>query len=354
MEKVKEIFDKSYRLSIGIDVHLLSWTVTVRTRDVELKTVTMEACCTALEAFLRPYMEHPLQAVYEAGYFGYVLHDFLQSLGIDCIVTPPSLIPESAGNRVKTDKKDSRKLAQCLSNGELRCVYVPTVEERSARMVSRRRRQLLDDRKRVQHRIKAELRFHGITIAEPRVPWSARYRDNLGRITFHDRWGTESFQRLLIEFDHLTEQVASQTHLLTALAQTDPYRDRVKLLLNIPGIGPIGAMEFLLELQDISRFRTAKALSAYLGLTPSQYSSGERTRMGFITHTGKPSLRAQLVESAWILIAKDAAMRTRYERLRALTGGKRAIVAIARRMALIARRVLLNREPYRFGVYPTV
>ena len=75
--------------------------------------------------------------------------------------------------------------------------------------------------------------------------------------------------------------------------------------------------------------------------------------MGSITHTGKPSLRAQLVESAWILIAKDAAMRALYERLRARTGGKRAIVPIARHMALIARRVLLNREPYRLGVWPT-
>ena len=353
MGKVKEILDKSQRLFIGVDVHLVSWTVTVRTRDVELKTVTMAAGCTTLEAFLRPYMGHPLQAVYEAGYFGYVLHDFLQSLGIDCVVTPPSLIPQNAGNHVKTDKKDSRKLAQCLSNGELKRVYVPTVEERSARMVSRRRRQLLADRKRVQHRIKADLRFHGITIAEPRVPWSAHYRDNLGRITFHDRWGTESFQQLLREFDHLTEQVASQTRLLAALAQTDPYRDRATLLQSIPGIGPIGAMEFLLELQDISRFRTAKALAAYLGLTPSQYSSGEHTRMGSITRTGKPSLRAQLVESSWILIAKDTVMRTRYERLKARTGGKRAIVAIARRLALIARRVLLSREPYQFGVCPT-
>jgi transposase len=354
MEKVREILDRSYRLFIGIDVHLVSWTVTIRTRDVELKTVTMAANCTALEAFLRPYMGHPLQVVYEAGYFGYSLCDFLQSKRIDCVVTPPNLVPDSAGNRVKTDKKDSRKLAQCLSNGELKRVYVPTAEERSARMVSRRRRQLIADRVRVQHRIKAELRFHGITIVEPRAQWSACYRDNLGRVTFHDRWGTESFQQLLTEFDHLTGQIASQNRLLNELSQTDRYRDRVKLLRSIPGIGPIGAMEFLLELQDISRFHTAKALAAYLGLTPSQYSSGEHTHMGSITRTGKPSLRGQLVESAWILVAKDAGMRTRYERLRARTGGKRAIVAIARRLALIARRVLLSREPYQPGISPAV
>ena len=122
MVKVQEILEKGKPLYVGIDVHLKSWTVTVRTRDAELQTVSMVAGKEELERFLSSYGGHAIQAVYEAGYFGYSLHDFLQERGIDCVVTPPSMVPESAGNRVKTDKKDSRKLARCLSNGELKRV----------------------------------------------------------------------------------------------------------------------------------------------------------------------------------------------------------------------------------------
>ena len=265
MVKVQEILEKGKPLYVGIDVHLKSWTVTVRTRDAELQTVSMVAGKEELERFLSSYGGHAIQAVYEAGYFGYSLHDFLQERGIDCVVTPPSMVPESAGNRVKTDKKDSRKLARCLSNGELKRVYVPSAEERSARMVSRRRRQLLSDRTRVQHRIKAELRFYGVGRQEMCGSWSLAYRKLLGEVKLHDRWATESFHQLLQEFDALSEQLAVQTQLLKELAQTDRYQKRVALLRSIPGVGMVTAMEFLLELQDIGRFRTAKALAAYLG-----------------------------------------------------------------------------------------
>lgn len=351
MGNLREIrLRRKERLFVGIDVHLQSWTVTIRTRDSELQTAALPARAEALMKLLNNYKGHPIQATYEAGYFGYSLHDVLQGVGIDCVVTPPSMIPESPGNRVKTDKKDSRKLARCLSNGELKRVYVPTPEERAARTVSRRRRQLISDRTRVQHRIKAELRFHGVELPEPHGAWSARYRANLGQITFGSRWASESFQQLLVEYDHLTMQVLSQTRLLMELAQTEAYRERLQLLRSIPGIGPLGAMEFLLELQDVRRFRSAKALAAYLGLTPGQYSSGQHTRMSSITRMGKPQLRSILVESSWILIAKDPSMRACYERLKVRAGGKRAIVAIARRLALMARRILLDERPYRPAV----
>jgi transposase len=108
-------------------------------------------------------------------------------------------------------------------------------------------------------------------------------------------------------------------------------------------------MELLLELQDVGRFRRADELAAYVGLTPSQYSSAERVRMGRITKSGKNSLRATLVEAAWHLVGRDPAARQHYEQLKARAGAKRAIIAVARKLLLCTRRMLLNNEFYVSG-----
>lgn len=347
MSKIRLFPDKLQMLFIGIDMHLKSWTVTIRTRDAELQTATIPATVEALVHLVERYGHYcRLQVVYEAGYFGYWLHDELQHRGIDCVVTPPSLIPEARGNRVKTDKKDSRKLARCLANGELKRVYVPTPAERAAREVSRRRRQLVGDRMRAQCRIKALLRSSGLALMLPTGKWSLKFREHLGLLRLHDRWAQESFHALLTQYDQLSVHVQEQTRLLEQLAETEAYRERARLLCTMPGVGLIVAMEFLLELQDIARFRTAKALASYLGLTPSESSSGEHIRLGSITRTGKPYLRALLLECTWRAIAKDPGLRRRYEQLQARTGGKRAAVALARHLALIARRLLLEHRPY--------
>jgi len=160
----------------------------------------------------------------------------------------------------------------------------------------------------------------------------------------------ESFERLLEEYEFLTEQIAKQTQLLRELSETPCYRERVELLRSVPGIGLIAAMELLVELQDVGRFRRAEQLAAYVGLTPSQYSSAEKIRMGRITGAGKNGLRAILVEASWKLITKDGVMRDKYERIRARSGAKRAIVAIARTLLLRSRRMLLDGRPYALGL----
>jgi transposase len=160
----------------------------------------------------------------------------------------------------------------------------------------------------------------------------------------------ESFQRLLEQYGFLTEQIAKQTQLLRELSETPCYRERVELLRSVPGIGLIAAMEVLVELQDVGRFRRAEQLAAYVGLTPSQYSSAEKIRMGRITGAGKNGLRAILVEASWKLITKDGVMRDKYERIRARSGAKRAIVAIARTLLLRSRRMLLDGRPYALGL----
>jgi len=120
----------------------------------------------------------------------------------------------------------------------------------------------------------------------------------------------------------------------------------VEILQSIPGVGMISAMGLLLELQDVSRFRRAEQLAAYVGLTPSQYSSADKVRMGRITGIGKNTLRSPLVEASLTLIREDQAMREKYERIKIRSGRKRAIVAVAPTLLLRMRRILLDKQTY--------
>ena len=288
--------------------------------------------------------------MYEAGYFGFWLHDHLVEAGVDCVVTPPSLVPQEYGNHVKTDRRDARKLAHLLAKGMLKRVWVPTARQRAERQVIRRRKQLIADRVRVQNRIKAELRFYGIEMPAPSGQWSQGYVERLEELRLDNRWLEESFQALLAEYRFLTQLIKRQTSLLRELAETTEYAEQVNILRSTPGIGLVSAMEYLVELQDMKRFRRGNRLAAYVGLTPSQYSSGEHLRMGRITAIGKNDLRGTLVEVAWRLIAKDPAMRKKYESIKARAGSKRAIIAIARILLLRTRRMLLDHQPYVVGL----
>ena len=135
----------------------------------------------------------------------------------------------------------------------------------------------------------------------------------------------ESFKRLMEQYHFLDEQIIKQTDLLKELSGTELYKERVEILMTIPGVGMIAAMALLLELQDIIRFQRADQLAAYIGLTPSQYTSADKVRMERITCVGKSSLRAMLVQASWALIRKDGVMREKYDRLKSRSGGKRAI-----------------------------
>ena len=350
MRKYNNSLASGETIFIGLDLHNQRWHVTLRTFDLELSSMSIAGTWDALRLLLERFPGHPIEVVYEAGYFGFWLHDLLEQYGAQCVVTPPSLIPHESGNRVKTDRLDSRKLALLLAKGMLKRVWVPSAQERGERQVVRTRRQLVRDRVRVQNRIKALLRFYGVPLPEHQGTWSKRFFENLSRLKFSCRWTGDCFDRLLEQYRFLTTQIEHQTRLLKKLAETERYRERVRILRTVPGIGLVAAMELLLELQSVERFRRAEELAAYVGLTPSQHSSADHVRMGRITRSGKPSVRATLVEASWYLIGKDRAMREKYEQLKARTGAKRAIIAVARTLLLRTRRMLLDKQPYVTGL----
>jgi transposase len=215
----------------------------------------------------------------------------------------------------------------------------------------RTRNQIEHHRRQTQNQIKSMLLFHGKRAPETlKERWSEMHVHWIEMIQWEFPALKTSIDAMLKMYRDLTEQYKQLTHEIELLALTEKYRERVGLLTQIPGLGIFTAMAILIELQDIERFRRADQLASFLGLTPSQHSSGERIRMGHITRCGNHEVRTRLVESSWTLIRYDAGAKATYERIKHQTGsGRKAITAIARRLALRVRRVLLDKAPYQLS-----
>jgi transposase len=338
------------RVFIGIDVHKESWHVTARTEGEEVFNGRMPATYHSLEKLLERFKDCRLKVAYEAGPSGFCLYDMLTEDHIDVIVVPPSLIPIESGNKVKTDKRDSRKLAKLLESDMLKKVHVLTEEERMHRELVRTRRQLVTHRGSVARQIKSKLLFYGISSPFPaKYGWGRPYIQWLKGLPCPSPYLRGSLDILIHLYEYLTEEIRKVTKRVVELSRTDKYAHRVKLLKGIPGIGILTGMEILVELQDFSRFKTAEEIASYIGLTPSEYSTGQYVRQGRITRCGNSRVRTALVESSWILVGRDPLMRAKYLKLKTTKGAKRAIVAIARNLIIRIRAMLLHDAPYRIG-----
>jgi transposase len=270
--------------------------------------------------------------------------------GIDAVVVPPSLIPIESGNKVKTDKRDSRKLAKLLESNMLKKVHVLTEEERMHRELVRTRRQLVKHRASVARQIKSKLLFYGISSPFPaKYGWGRPYIQWLKTLTCPSGYLRASLDVLIHLYEYLTEEIRRTTKHVVELSSTDKYAHKMQLLKSIPGIGVLSGMELLVELQDFARFKTAEQIASYMGLTPSEYSSGQYVHQGRITRCGNARVRTALVESSWILVGRDPVMRAKYLKLKTAKGAKRAIVAIARNLIIRIRAMLLHNVSYIIG-----
>jgi transposase len=229
----------------------------------------------------------------------------------------------------------------------LKKIFVLSKEQRMNRDLLRTRKQLVVHRGDVMRQIKSKLLFHSIEIeGEGNSKWSNRYLRNLHDNDFLGKSLKASFNALLKTYDDLSTTIRSLNKEIHNLSKRKEYKEDVALLMTVPGIGRLTAMEILTELGDMSRFRNNEHLTSFLGLTPSEYSSGEHTRRGRITRCGNKWVRTCLIESAWTLIGYDPVMREKYDRLKKRRGARRAIVAIARSLAGRIRGLLLRREEY--------
>jgi len=271
----------------------------------------------------------------------------------------PSLVPRKPGERIKTDRRDAKKLAEYWRSGSLTVVEPPTPEQEAIRDLVRCREAVMQDRLRWRHRLGKMLLRRGLVYREGRA-WTMRHRSWLRSLRWEQPSDEIVFTEYLMAVELLEERLRVLEQRLAEVAASDPYRERVGWLRCFRGIDTVSAMTVLAELHGIERFDSPRRLMAFLGLVPGERSSGETERRGGITKTGNSHVRRVLIEAAWhyrhrpgvgaslrkrregqpapvIALADRASRRlsARYQRL-AVTLGKpspKVVTAIARELA---------------------
>jgi transposase len=333
---------------LGMDISKTSWHVTARSGGETVLSASFPPKREALNGLLGRLKGCRIHSAYETGPFGYGLHDWLRSRQVDSMVVSAAHVPGEIGNRVKTDRRDGLKLARTLEAGLLRPIFVPEPRQRADRELVRQRHRVQRDRCAAMVRIKSFFLTYDIEIPEEvGAHWSGDFEAWLSGLKLEDPSLDRVLEELRSLYFDLHARVEGLTRELRQMARSPDYTPMVELLSTVPGIGWLTALTLVVEIVDFGRFPDGEALSSYAGLTPSEHSSGDRVRHGHITRQGNPVLRSVLVESSWILIGKDPQMRLFYEKIKARRGGKRAIVAVARKLCHRLLAIAHSGQPYR-------
>jgi transposase len=286
---------------VGMDAHKASISVAMllpgEQRAVEWKIDNRSAVIARLAKRLKKDSLGDVVACYEAGPTGYALMRQLESLGVSCKVIAPALIPKRAGDHVKTDKRDARKLASLFRAGLLTEVHPPTPEQEAVRDLCRARDDARDDRARARHRLGKFLLRHGLS--HTGKAWTLAHRRWLSTLRFEHDAGQTTFDDYFRAVDAADERITTLDEKIAEVSTSDAYREAVGVLRCFRGIDTTSAMVLLSELGDIARFESPRRLMAYLGLTPSEYSSGPKQKRGGITKAGNAFVRRILIEAAW-------------------------------------------------------
>jgi transposase len=247
---------------------------------------------------LRSLSAGPILACYEAGPCGYALKRRLDELEIPCEVVAPSLIPVKPGERVKTDRRDARKLATLLKAGLLTFVHPPNEAEEALRDLVRSREDAKKDLMSARHRLSQMLLRYGREFTETKN-WTLKHRAWLKGIRFDERWAQLTFDNYLLAIEQIEERIKTLEAAVEEAAANERYAKQAGWLRCLKGVNTVTAMTILAELHDFRRFAHPRDLMAYLGLTPSEHSSGGKVKRGGITKTGNAHARRVLTEAAW-------------------------------------------------------
>ena len=324
----KHISYAGKKVFIGLDVHREFFVASAVSEGRLVKQCRMLPEAEAVESLISKYFAGAeVQTCYEAGFSGFWLHRRLAAAGISNIVVHPAHV-EVESNRIKTDKRDSLKLAQQLYGARLRGIRVPSIEEEERRLLTRTREQLLRARRRAQVQIRMRLHQFGLV---PRVFSRVMRLKDVERFLDGSQSAAlkHSIGYLLSQWVQVEAQIRELNRQLVAQARTDPLD---VLYRSVPGIGWLIARVLSNELGDMSQFSNERALFSYTGLTPGEHSSGDKVCRGHISRQGSSRLRHMLVQAAWKAVRKDKELRKFCERIALRRGKKRAIVAVARKL----------------------
>jgi transposase len=289
---------------------------------------------------------------YEAGPTGFGLYDAIAGAGYECLVVSPGSIPDAPNNRVKTNRLDSKKLANLLSGKQLRGIRVPGLPIRELRSLVHLRYTYMQDIRAYKCRIKGELLKEWLEF--PRAPkgsqWTLRVVEALRNLKCSD---TTSFKinSMLDHLEHLGGQMRlAEIALKSHINGNASLKLCIEYLMSCPGIGWRIACYALARMGDWTCLGASKEAGAFFGLVPTENSTGDRTDRGSITRCGDPRLRSMLIQGAWAAIRKDHELRVFYERICAnhpkRVAARVAIVAVARKLAERMHCILKNQRSY--------
>ena len=316
------------------------------------KTFSQEPCAKALLNYLQKrFPEGNYFSAHEAGFCGFSVHHELTRHGISNIVVNPADIPTTDKERKqKEDKRDSRKIARSLRNGELKGIYIPSKAGMEFKSLVRQRKTLVKDINRNKNRVKSLLYLYGIKIpVELWISsrhWSSRYTEWLRTVSFDSAYGKNTLDLLLNSTLFHRQQLLALNREFRSLAKDPVGGKLIRLLMSIPGVGLVTALTILAEIEDINRFRNLDQLCSFVGLVPSTGSSSDHEVSKGITPRSNRPLRNVIIEAAWIAIRNDQTLALKYNELRKRMDGNKAIVRIAKQLLNRIRYVLKSEKEY--------
>ena len=343
-----------YNVFAGLDVDKRSISVTFTNNEGFIRSLRMPYSVEHLLNYVRKHFsDQKIAFAYEAGPTRYGLYDGLVAQAYPCLIAAPSMIPKAPGQRVKTNRLDSRGLSENLRGGQLRSIHVPSAIYRELRHLTQLRDTFVSEMVAMKQRIKSLLLFEGIEF--PPAPagngqWSFMVKDKLRKLPCSS---TVRFKldQLLESLEFSEKQVVKMTKEIRRFCQTDPELSQcIKYVMTVSGIGWVVASQLLARIGDWRELKNVRQLGGFLGLVPTENSTGDRTDRGSITHTGDGRLRSKLIQASWSAIRQDGELREFFRSVcqthpRHLAS-RVAIVAVARKLSTRISAVLMQQRPY--------
>ena len=289
------------RLWVSLDVHKFS--IVAATLPVDggkPQVCRIETTERAIRRFIdRLGGPAGLAVCYEAGPGGFALWRLLTKIGVACDVVAPSLVPVRAGDRVKTDRRDAKKLVALYRAGLLRFVHPPTPETEGLRDLLRCRDDLRCARTAARQRVLKQLLRHGRIFRDGKTTFSLKHRRWINAQRLDDPLAQLALEQMLIHLDGIERQLDALDARLEQIAASDRWGQQVKILTRFRGISTLTALGLIAEIGDFARFSHPRELACWLGIVPSEYSSGDQQHRGHITKAGNRHARRLLIEAAW-------------------------------------------------------
>ncbi len=288
------------------------------------------------------HLTHADAVVLEATSNAWLLYDQLQPLVSEVVVAHPQAVKLIAAARVKTDSRDTIKLASLLAANLIPAVWVPPQEVRELRALVTHRNRLVQQRTQAKNRLHSVLQRHNFD-PPPGTPFAVHQREwwlTLD-LSLAEKLRVQQDLSLYQTLETLIQEIEAE---LGRLSTCDPWVKQVPFLVQLPGLGVLSALRILAAIGEITRFPSAKHLVGYAGLGASVHQSGETNRGGRITKEGRSDLRGVLVEAAWVAVEHHPHWKAQFERLAARIGKQKAIVAIARKLLVTIWHVLSQQE----------